>query len=347
MSRKLIVAIFLIVTLMMISWLGNAVAAERERGNRDAQIRQLRGRIKELKAALERDQSEGNIKEFRQALKQSNQRLERLMAGGRETRERRDEFPEIQMAIRKARGALRELRQGAKNLQEEGGKPDKLEATRKQIARKEGELKELNALLEKRRADKKKRQDGETQIRRLRGQIQELKYALGHHRDSEKVGAWKKSLKESEGKLERLMAAGRQTQRRRRPRGKLIAGRVVSGTEEDVTIKTLEAGKVMVLRVPMRRREDGTRVKRTDLARVTGSLQKERLVLARYNEGEEPGAYFLQQIKDISFSSGERSERARPRAKKETLESLIARIDRTLKKLERERSQTRRSRGER
>jgi len=264
MYKRLAVVFFLVVTLMMTSWLGNAAAAEKEQENREAQIHQLRGRIQEIKAALERDQTEGNLKELQYALQQSNQKLEQLMAGKR---------------------------------------------------------------VPKKRANK------ETQIHNLQGRMKELRYALENHPDSEKVGQWRESLKESEKKLERLTAEVRQTQRRG-PRGKLIAGWVISGTQEDVTIKTLETGKVMVLRVPMRRGEDGERVKNTNLARIAASLKRERLVLARYNEGDEAGAYFLQRIKYISFPRVGRREQAKPRAKQGSPESLNARIDEVLKKLE-------------
>lgn len=275
MYRKLAVAFFLVVTLMAASWLGSAAAAEKEHENREAQIHQTREKIQKIKAALERDQTEGNIKELQHALKQSNQKLERLMAGEREP--------------------------------------------------------------------KKRNVDRETQIHNLQGQMKELRSALEHNPDSEKAGKWRESLAESEKKLERLTAEGEgHSTHRRGPRGKLITGHVISGTREDVTIKTLEAGKVMVLRVPMRRREDGKWVKNTNLARITAGLKKERLVLARYNEGEEAGAYFLQRIRYISFPSDEqrkksryeRREKSRPKAKQGSLESLNARIDRVLEKLE-------------
>lgn len=341
MYRKLTIAFFLVAILMVTSWLGSAVAAERDRESKEAQIHQIRERIQKIKAELERDQTEGSIKELKHALKQSNQKLEKLMSGKGEPEKRKDEFPEVQAAIRHTKSTLKELRHVVETLQDKDENSEKLAKLRERIADREAKLKELNALLAQRRENKKKNVNRETQIHNLQGQMRELRHALENNPDSEKTGKWRESLAKSEEKLEQLTAEGHRHQRRD-PRGKLITGHVISGTQKDVTIKTLEAGKVMVLRVPMRRGEDGKWVKNANLARITASLRKERLVLARYNEGEEAGAYFLQRIRYIGFPSNEQREKSRakrreksePKAKQESLESLNARIDRVLKKLE-------------
>ncbi|MFQ6043910.1 MAG: hypothetical protein ACE5PV_23910, partial [Candidatus Poribacteria bacterium] len=120
----------------------------------------------------------------------------------------------------------------------------------------------------------------------------------------------------------------------------LITGWVISGTEDDVTIETMETGKVMVLRVPLRRREDGKLVKVADLARIAEKLQRGQLILAKYRRGEEEGVYFLRNIKNISFSHGKEDEQALLIAKLESLERRLQKIEKAIEELlERERAQ--------
>ncbi len=124
----------------------------------------------------------------------------------------------------------------------------------------------------------------------------------------------------------------------------LVTGWVISGTEDDVTIEMMETGKVIVLRVPMRRREDGKRVKVADLARMAEKLQRGQLIFAKYSRGDE-GVYFLRNVKPISFSRSDGGERAQLIAKMESLEHRLAQIEKALRELlGKERAQTHRPR---
>ena len=83
-----------------------------------------------------------------------------------------------------------------------------------------------------------------------------------------------------------------------RERGELTAY-VISATSEDVTVRLKDSGKVMVLRVPQMRRVERRRVPNTDMIKMVKKLKKNQLIWARYNEGEERGTYFIQEIKKI------------------------------------------------
>lgn len=110
----------------------------------------------------------------------------------------------------------------------------------------------------------------------------------------------------------------------------LITCWVISGTEDDVTVETAETGKVMVLRVPMRRREDGTRVKMADLVEKVGELRRGQLVLARYSRGEEEGVYFLRDVKELSFARNERIQLIRELS---SLQRRLAQLQKTVKEI--------------
>lgn len=110
----------------------------------------------------------------------------------------------------------------------------------------------------------------------------------------------------------------------------LITCWVISGTEDDVTVETAETGKVMVLRVPMRRREDGTRVKIADLVEKVGELRRGQLVLARYSRGEEEGVYFLRDVKELSFARNERIQLIRELS---SLQRRLAQLQKAIKEI--------------
>ncbi len=342
MSKKLTATVLLILSLVAISWLANVTAAAESEENKEVQIHRVQEAIKELESALEHNPNAEKAEAWKKSLEANRQKLKKLMEGTKESQKSKGEFPELEMAIKQTRGQLKELRQAAESLKKEGAGPDRLEATQNKIAQGEGKLEELTALLERRRAGRKEKlEDREAPIRSLRGQIQELKYALEHNPDSEKVEVWKKSLKESNKKLERLMAKLRETDKPRKKATEksdvlqrqkdLVIGWVVSRTEDDITIETMETGKIMVIRIPRRR---GRRV--TDLARTAAKLRKNQLILAKYREGDElerHGVYYLQNVKSISFARREGSGQAQLIGKMESLESRLNRIEKSLREL--------------
>ena len=77
--------------------------------------------------------------------------------------------------------------------------------------------------------------------------------------------------------------------------GPLVAGWVISATENDVTIETSETATIMVLRVSMRRGDDGKWVRNANLARKTKGLSRGQLVLVKYRLTDEKGIHALQE----------------------------------------------------
>jgi DNA repair exonuclease SbcCD ATPase subunit len=346
MSKKLTIAALLILSLVMISQAAS-MAAEKEVDEKgDIEIYKLRDSIKKLEHALEDNPGSEKAKARKADLEKLKAKLERLTAESRKAQKPEGEFPEIETAIKKAKGQLAELRKAAEAMQERGESPEKLEELKQRIAKKESELQELTALLEQRRAKRKQLEDKETEIRKVKEAIQELERALEQNPDSEKAEDWKAALKEHRAKLERMMAEFRKAQepRRRTPKGRLLTGWVVRGNENEITIKTMETGKTMMLRVPQRRREDGRMVKNAALARMARELRGEQLILVRYTEGEKKGVYLLQQVRTISLER-EENQRAKIVRRLESLERRLGRIEEGLKQLlGRERPQRRRSR---
>jgi len=338
MSRKLRATFLLILSFAVIVWLASAaIAAEREAvekkevKNKEAQVHELKEKIQELKHQLELGQNAEKAKVLKDSLKEHEAKLEQLMAQSK--KKPKGEFPEIEMAIKRVQANLKEWRQAAEAMQEEGASPEKLAATKQKIAQKEKELEELTAHLEQRRAG---REDGELQIKRLQGAIKELEYALEHHSDSEKAETWKKALKENKTKLERLMAEQKPKRREteaskvvKRERN-IVTGWVISGTERDITIETVESGKIMVIKIPQRRRQNNR------FSRLATKLQKNQLITAKYREGDElerHGVYYLQNFKTISFARSERSEQASVIAKMDSLENRLDKIEKALREL--------------
>lgn len=222
MYKKLAVTVFLILSLALSFYL-TSVAVARSEEDMGAQIRELQGTIEELEYALEHNPDSEKAEKWKVSLKKSKQKLEQLMPEFREyTKSKKSErkFPELEIAIDHTREQIKELIQEAAALKEEGAEPEKLKELEDKIDKKERELEKLLAHLEKRRADtrrKKELDEKEAQIHRLKGTIKELEYALEHHPDSEEVGEWEASLKESRQKLERFMAEFRKI---RKPKGR-------------------------------------------------------------------------------------------------------------------------------
>ena len=229
----------------------------------------------------------------------------RLMAGSQPKRL----FPEIEKTIERAAEKLAALRHEADKLEKEGGESEKLEKLQQKVANDEAELEKLRTLLERRKTARKQRIEKEARIKKLQGAIKEHKI-----------------------ELERLTGELRRTQQNGIQWGKLVVGWVVSGSERDVTIKVMETGKIIVLRVPKRRRVNGKLAGTADLSYMTARLHKDELILARYNLGDERGAYFLQQIKILSLAENEANGQAGIMGLLRVIERRLARVEEKLGK---------------
>ncbi len=174
-------------------------------------------------------------------------------------------------------------------------------------------INELEKLLARSRPRKEKRRltDWEVAIKRTEGQLHEIESYLEqlrkHKESEEKIHEIELRLIKKRKELAELRA-GQERRKRvakeipsayQRERGELTAY-VISATSEDVTVRLNDGGKVMVLRVPqMRRLENRRRVPNTEMIKMVKKLKKNQLIWARYNEGEERGTYFIQELKKI------------------------------------------------
>ncbi len=172
------------------------------------------------------------------------------------------------------------------------------------------ELEKLLALSRPRR-EERRLTDWEIAIKRAEGQLREIEGYLEQLRkkkeSEEKIHEFELRLVKARNQLAELRAGqerGKKNPEKRpsayqRERGELTAY-VISATPEDVTVRLKDSGKVMVLRVPqMRRIENRRRVPNTDMIKMVRKLKKNQLIWAKYNEGEERGTYFIQEIKKI------------------------------------------------
>jgi DNA repair exonuclease SbcCD ATPase subunit len=159
------------------------------------------------------------------------------------------------------------------------------------------------------RREERRLTDWEVAINRTEGQLREIESYLVQLRkkkeSEEKIREVELRLVKTRNQLAELRA--RQERRKRgadrpsayqRERGELTAY-VISATSEDVTVRLKDSGKVMVLRVPQWRRVERRRVPNTEMIKMVRKLKKNQLIWARYNEGEERGTYFIQEIKKI------------------------------------------------
>jgi chromosome segregation ATPase len=194
MSRKLTTAACLILSFMMISWLAQSIADE----GREARVGELQERIQELEQALARETNGERKLELKGALEEHHQALRRLKT----SQEPRGESSELGMAIKQTQEQIVKLQ-----TQMDAATPERRKELEPQLARKKAQLQELMAHLERQRAGREWTPDKqEVRIRQIQGAIKELRYGLEHHPDSEKAESWRKSLREYEQQLERLMA---------------------------------------------------------------------------------------------------------------------------------------------
>lgn len=157
-------------------------------------------------------------------------------------------------------------------------------------------------------------QNLEQKIAQLKEKIKELAVKIERNPDAEKASEWREMrrkyinelemIQEREQKLKAQLERSKRGAEERpsayqRERGEELTAYVISATSEDVTVRLKDSGKVMVLRVPRMRRVERRRVPNTDMIKMVKKLKKNQLIWARYNEGEERGTYFIQEIKKI------------------------------------------------
>jgi len=156
MFKKLTVAI--IIMAMTILWSAVAIAAEKEgRAGRskEAQIQQIKGEMKDIEIAIERESNVEKKAALKKSLQEQRKKLSGLMGKSPAPQKPKGNTEEIEKAIRRARGNLRELRQAIAASKEKGDQPDKLKELQKKLGQEEKKLVEYNELLKKRAAEAK------------------------------------------------------------------------------------------------------------------------------------------------------------------------------------------------
>ncbi len=274
-------------------------------------IKQSKEKLHELESAIElmkkKGESEENIKVYREQMAEEEQRQEELIhrhelwrtnqrkelaERERQIQRLREEIQELRAGIerdpdsenaKKWRGMLREREQEIERIQRGGEferprEPGRFPEIEAAIRQKEEQLKELELYivdLRKKKADEEKIHDVEEQIVQTRKDLAEFKVLL-----------------------ERRQKQADQPSAYQRERGELTAY-VISSTENDVTVRFKDSGRVMVLRVRKWRRVEGRRVENREEMIFVNSLKKGELIWAKYTEGEERGSFFILEIKRV------------------------------------------------
>jgi predicted nucleic acid-binding Zn-ribbon protein len=302
MIKKSGLFVLVIAILFMLSW-GVSGAAQQDEKNLKQKIAQLKEKVQELAVKIERNPDAEKAGEWREMRRKYINEMEKLLAllspreSERETgiRQVKEQIQELRNALERDpgsekaeqwRGYLREYEQRLRRLERGGetGRPQRQERrlTDWEIAinRTQGQLHEIETYLEqlrKKKESEEKIHEVELRLVKTRNQLAEFRAQF----EKSKRGAAK----------ERPSAYQRE-------RGELTAY-VISATSEDVTVRLKDSGKVMVLRVSQWRRVERRRVPNTDMIKMVKKLKKNQLIWARYNEGEERGTYFIQEIKKI------------------------------------------------
>jgi hypothetical protein len=321
MFRKSAALSLLVACFTVVLWSTVALAEERERESREAQIKQLRGQIGELEQALKRADTDKEAAELKGKLQERRKKIERLMG---ESRKPGEEFPEIQQAIRRANGNLEELRQAVNALKEEGEQPEKLKELQQRIAQEEEKLVELKNLLRKRRANvEQKRDRPQTKLmflpvehanaQNLSKIIQEFLTPSGIIvADSDTniivIKATPGDLEIASAIIKNLDIPRRRREDREHPRGDqpsrpqerreesdrpgreenrgVFLGEVLKAGRESLTIKARDSEEEVTLYVPVRRRDDGTSAPNEPLAVQVSRLDPGSNVRVQWRQGD-------------------------------------------------------------
>ncbi len=302
MIKRSSLFVLVIAILFIISW-GVSGAEQQDEQNLEKKIAQLKEKIQELAVKIERNPDAEKAGEWREMHRKYINEMEKLLAL-LSPRER-----ERETGIRQVKEQIQELR----NALERDPGSEKAEQWRGYLREYEQRLRRLERGGETGRPQREERRltDWEIAIKRTEGQIQEIESYLVELRknkeNEEEIIEIEQRLVKTRNQLVELKAGqarGKRNPEKRpsayqRERGELTAY-VISATSEDVTVRLKDSGKVMVLRVPqMRRIENRRRVPNTDMIKMVKKLKKNQLIWAKYNEGEQRGTYFIQEIKKI------------------------------------------------
>ena len=331
MSKKLTAVVFLILTLVLVSWLTGAAVETDEKAakkvevkkkleEREAQIGELKEQIQEIRNALERDQSAEKVKELQDSLTEYSKQLDRLMAGSKKSPNPKGEFPDLERAIKQNREQLAKMKHA---LKEEGAAPDKLEGMQEKIKHKERELTELITHLEKRGADVKRqktRQRSKLVIISLKhaNAVNLSKVIAKFLTPSGAIAAYPDTnalvirdspagletahliIRELDVMRERGERRRRGDERRGRGEGDRprreggIAGKVIETGEKALTIETGE-GKVTFY-VPLRKREDGTSIPFEELSHHVASLKVGSQIKVQWMRREDSERLWIRRV---------------------------------------------------
>ena len=299
MSKKLMIAAFLMVGFAAISWSVGAAPAEKARTNKEAQVQELKKHIQEIEHVLERERDKEKAEELRSSLDDNRKKLDRLMVEFRKPQKPKRNLADMEATIRRTRADLRELRSAAAGLKaKEGEDSEELKRLREKIGRGERKLVELTKLLEKGRADAG--QGRATSRSRL--MIFSLKHASAPNlgeiikkflspagiiaadvdsnsliiKDApnglESASMIIKALDVQKKRAARAQPRSRQEQPVRAKRSGFFFGKVLEAGEKSLTIETRDTKDRVTIHVPLRRKEDGTRVPLKELSAAVAKL---------------------------------------------------------------------------
>ena len=335
MSRQLTAMILFIISLVVISWSTDVVAAEEAEKDPEARLLQLEEQIQEIEHALEQELSEEKAAALEGKLEERRRELDQLMDEVPKSKKPRGDFPEIQAGIQHAKVTLEELRHAVKASKEEGGNPEKLEGLQEEIHQEERKLEKLNALLRERRAGgKRRKQKPRTELmffRLERANAQNLSEIIREFlgpsaivvgdpdsnilvikatgNDLEIASMIVKNLDVPRKRVARDQPRRRREQRERADRGNVFFGKVLEAGKKSLTIKTRDSGETVTLYVPLRRKEDGTRVPNEELSMHVASFDLGTDVKVQWRQGEE--RRLIQRVTSIKEEAERREREAR------------------------------------
>lgn len=370
MLKKIVIGLFAFLVIFLISFSDSQARVLQEK-ELEQKISELRERIQELAAKIEKNPEAAEAEKWRDQHRKYINELERLLALSRgRTQERK--YTDLETAVKQSKEKLHELESAIKGMKKRGESEELIKAYEEQMAEEEQRLEMLIHRYELQKAGQRtERSDRERRIQGLKEEIQELRAGIEQDPDSERVQKWRGMLREREQELERIQRGGEADMSRRRGRfpeieagiarteeelkelelylvdlrkkkadeekihdaevrlvqkrkelaeyrslmerrqkqmdqpsayqresGELTAY-VISATENDVTVRVKDSGRVMVLRVRKWRRVEGQRVENREEMNFVNSLKKNELIWVKYAEGEERGSFFILGIKRV------------------------------------------------
>jgi chromosome segregation ATPase len=274
-------------------------------------VKQSQEKLHELESAIEslkkKGESEEKIKVYQERMAEEEQRLEELIHRNELRRTgQRTEGAERERYAQRIREEIQELRAGIEQ------DPDSEEAQRWRGMLKEWEqeLERIQRGGEFERPERRGRfPEIEAAIRRTQDQLKELELYIEDLRkkkeneekihDAEvRIVQKRKELAEFKSLMERRQRQVDEPSAYQRERGELTAS-VISSSENDVTVRVKDSGRVMVLRVRKWRRVEGRRVENREEMNFVKRLKKDELIWVNYTEGEERGSFFILEIKRV------------------------------------------------